>query len=213
MPMSQMSRQCTSQPVRKMASLVSAPAEGPVASLVSAPAEGPVATPTVLDTVLEAHRAQFEAMRLPETLWARAVQKLAGQVLDAGTALGFALDEEAVAGGPQKAHLRYDVVARGDLKAEEDCWLSGHIWAFPDEAFALKALSEDAAAAQRVAQLMEREDVFEMQADADQDDDARAITTNAAIGNKLIDELQRYAYPLFDAAGTRYPSQRTTAPP
>eukprot|EP00946_MAST-07B_sp_MAST-7B-sp1_P003101 g3101.t1 len=156
-------------------------------------AEAPVvSTPTVLDTVLEAHREQFAAMKLPEALWPRAVEKLAGQVLDAGTALGFALDEEE----GTAPHLRYDVVARGDLKAEEDCWLSGHIWSFPDEAFALKALSEESGAALRMAQLMGREDVF-----GDTPEDA---ATNADIGNQLIDELQRYAYPLFDAAGTRY---------
>ena len=170
----------------------------------SAPVET-VATPTVLDTVLEAHRGQFQAIGLPQALWPTAVQKLAGQVLDAGAALGFALNE-AEDGG---AHLRYDVVARGDLKAGEDCWLSGHIWAFPDEAYALKTLSEDYAAAHRMAVLMGREDVFEEPNAAPNTGAATTTTntvttTNAAIGNKLIDELQRYAYPLFDAAGTRY---------
>lgn len=156
----------------------------------------------ILQMVIDAHKEQFVSMKLPEALWSRAAQKLAGQVLDAGTAFGFTLDEsEGVA-----PHLRYDVVAKEDLTAASDCWLSAHIWAFPDEEYGLNALSQDTPTAQRMAQLMGREDLFEQQEGDSKSSDAaaEAVTTNATIGNQLIDELQRYAYPLFDAAGTRY---------
>ncbi len=181
-----------------------AAAETPSSAAAATPAAG--SRDEILSGVRDALAPQLEAMGLPAALWPRLVEKLARQRFDAGASFTYALDDDPAT----PPHLRYDVVAAVDLAAGEDVWLVDHIWAFPDEAFALEALSAHADVATRLAALMGREDLLPPPAaeagggpDANADADA-ATAPGKAVGEQLIDELQRYAYPLFDSAGQRY---------
>ena len=185
-----------------MSALAAAAAAGETPAAVAAAAAD---RNELLDGVREALAPQLKAMGLPEALWSRLVEKLAAQQFDAGASFTYALDDDPAT----PPHLRYDVIAAVDLAAGEDVWLVDHIWAFPDEAFALEALSTHASVASRMAALMGREDLLPPPAgDADSNADSGANAAlpapGKAVGEQLIDELQRYAYPLFDSAGQRY---------
>ena len=147
-------------------------------------------TPVSMEDVITAHQPQLESMNLPQSLWARLVQKLAQQTLDAGTSFGYSFDST------QPPHLQYDVHALESYTKESNVWIVPHIWSFPDESFAVEALSSDYSTALRVSELMGSKQVTSNVAENE--------TPGSEVAESLMSELQRYAYPLFDSEGQRY---------
>ena len=143
-----------------------------------------------MDEVISAHQPQLKSMNLPPSLWAPLVTKLVNQTMDAGTTFGYVYEEE------QPYHLRWDVCSVKECRKEENVWIVPHIWSFPDEPFAVETLSRDYTTAARIATLMGREDLLSEMKEND--------APGSEITEKLMSELQRYAYPLFDSDGQRY---------
>ena len=147
-------------------------------------------TNMTLEDVIAAHQPQLQSMNLPLALWKPLIQKLANQTIDAGTYFGYSYD------ATQPSHLQYDVHALTDCTKETNVWIVPHIWSFPDEPFAVKALSTEYATALRIAELMGKKEVMSTVPENQ--------TPGSKVAETLLGELQRYAYPLFDSEGQRY---------
>jgi hypothetical protein len=143
-----------------------------------------------MEDVINVHKSQLEAMQLPSSLWPMLITKLAQQIMDAGSCFGYSYDES------QPKHLRYDVHALKACTKEQDVWIVPHIWSFPDEAFAVEALTTSKETVERMAILMGREELLV----SSKNDPMK----REEVAEKLMSELQRYAYPLFDSEGQRY---------
>eukprot|EP00455_Lapot_gusevi_P036465 TRINITY_DN4059_c0_g1_i11.p1 TRINITY_DN4059_c0_g1~~TRINITY_DN4059_c0_g1_i11.p1 ORF type:complete len:856 (+),score=223.63 TRINITY_DN4059_c0_g1_i11:130-2568(+) len=73
---------------------------------------------TVYQQFIQMHRSQFEAMKLPSTLWKSVYFKLVQQIFDAGNVFSLMFDP----------NHGFRVVAKEDLNASEDVWLVDHAW-------------------------------------------------------------------------------------
>ncbi len=155
-------------------------------SCVAAPhtAMASLASEWTEERFLEAHQAQLASQNIPEHLWPVLFKKLQAMAFDAGESFTFGhAPEEPL------PHKQFSVHAVKDLMEEEDIWLVEHIWMFKSPADALEMLK-------RYENVMERMVVLtNMKFDEDATTEERA--------DLMIEELQRYAYPIVDSTGGR----------
>ena len=159
------------------------------------------------EAFVEAHAGQLKAQDVPKHLWKIAYEKLAGDKFDAGESFTYAFDPDV------EMHLRYEVMAKADITKEEDLWLIEHIWLFKSAVDALKILKQYPQVMDKMLLLTghDKESLLslakkmqdEYGSDCNESADQSCENDTIALANQMIDELQRYAYPLIDSSGNR----------
>ena len=159
---------------------------------------------------IETHVSQLEAQNIPKKLWPMIYDKLAHNTFDAGNAFTFSYDPDL------EPHKQYNVLAKVDLETKEEIWLVEHIWLFKSAVDALLILKKYPQVMDRMLLLTgytkdtlvsvstnpsTSSENGEEKNTNDVNDNNIPITDQMA--ERMIDELQRYAYPLIDSSGKR----------
>ena len=148
--------------------------------------EQPQAPPSwTEESFFEAHKSQLKSQGIPENLWSILFDKLSKETFDAGTSFTFAHDPYEV------PHKRYSVLATADQKAAGNIWLIEHIWLFKSPAHALEILKKYEDVLNRMTMLTDSDT-------SDGQNDSVEVRAE-----RMIEELQRYAYPVVDSTGGR----------
>ncbi len=159
-----------------------------------------------LETFIEVHSGQLEAQNIPKKLWSKIYQKLFNNQFDAGICFTFSFDPDL------EPHKRYEVLAKEALKKEDDIWLIEHIWLFKSAVDAVMVLKNYPQVMDRMLLLTgyDKDTLLSTSITSSDDNNTSDDNNNekdedvsARMADRMIDELQRYAYPLIDSEGNR----------
>ena len=108
------------------------------------------------DSFVESHGPSLKGSGVPEIFWPVLLQKLAGQIFDAGEDFGLAENESKIKGVPRGRLYRVVVKNEEGIDATDpkNIWLIDHCWTFSDRQEAKKQLLEHPELPERLVNLM-----------------------------------------------------------